>query len=71
MKLCSECDQPIPVKRMIAKPDATMCVPCQSKNDVPTHAGSRAVQRALVEPSEKDGGAFQNPPELHHLVVRG
>jgi hypothetical protein len=35
-RLCEECDQPIPQKRLRAVPTATLCVPClEAQGDVP------------------------------------
>lgn len=31
--ICEECEESIPVKRLLAIPSATMCVPCQEEAD--------------------------------------
>jgi len=31
--LCEECGEPIPVARLMVLPEATLCVPCQSKQE--------------------------------------
>lgn len=36
MKLCSSCNDPIPAKRLAAKPNATLCVKCQEQSESTT-----------------------------------
>jgi len=31
--LCEDCGQPIPPKRLVVRPTATLCVPCQSRRE--------------------------------------
>lgn len=31
-RLCEQCEEPIPARRLQAKPDAKLCVPCLQKN---------------------------------------
>lgn len=68
-KLCQDCGDPIPAKRLIAKPDAVYCVGCQEKlGDNRLNANSRSVRNALLERSERDGGQYQNAPEPHECL---
>lgn len=53
-RLCEECDLPIPQKRLAAVPDATRCVQCASRHEVPVRAGHRVVMNALVQHAEYD-----------------
>lgn len=41
MRLCEECGEPIPTKRLTINPDTTICVPCLSENDVARYKGIR------------------------------
>ncbi len=38
---CEECGDPIPRKRLEVLPDTTLCVTCQSYNDVERYKGIR------------------------------
>jgi len=62
-RTCEECGKEIPRKRLEVKPNATLCVTCQSKTDVRIGAGDRRVMNSLVELSEYDEGMFA--PEAH------
>jgi len=37
---CGDCDEPIPEKRLLAMPEATLCVPCQEQRE----RGSRDIK---------------------------
>ncbi len=62
-RTCEECGEEIPRKRLDAKPDATLCVGCQSTADIRIGSGDRRVMNSLVELSEYDEGMFA--PEPH------
>ena len=62
-RTCQECGAKIPLKRLYAMPDATLCVACQQFADAPIIAGDRCVMNALVEHAEYDEEMFA--PEAH------
>jgi RNA polymerase-binding transcription factor DksA len=53
-RLCEECDQPIPQKRLAAVPDARLCVQCAAQHEMPVQAGDRLVMNSLVQHAEYD-----------------
>ncbi len=53
-RLCGECGQPIPQKRLAAVPDADSCVDCASQHDAPVRVGHRLVMKSLVQHAEYD-----------------
>lgn len=60
-KLCEDCDELIPEKRLKAVLNARRCVPCQSKKDLdPIEAlGPERLAKAMAVMSEGDGEQFK------------
>lgn len=54
---CSVCDEPIPAKRLAARPEATRCIACQTVRDLTPYEalGNKIV---LAVGSELDGEMF-------------
>ena len=63
VRTCDKCGIEIPRKRLDAVPNATLCLECQSRADVPIMAADRRVMNALVEHAEYDEEMFA--PEPH------
>ena len=60
MRQCESCNEPIPAKRLTAKPDATRCVVCQAARDLdPREVFGERLDRVQVVESEVNGGQFR------------
>lgn len=55
---CQDCDEPIPAKRLAAKPDALYCVVCQQAHDELL----LAVPAVPLKPDEVDAADFAIVP---------
>ena len=59
-RICLGCDEPIPLRRLQAKPNAVYCVPCQEKiGDVPPIKGDTIYHRAYTQ----GGVSFNTAPD--------
>jgi hypothetical protein len=47
---CRECNEPIPAKRLLALPNARVCVACKETNDVPELREASVLTRKLPLP---------------------
>jgi len=67
MKLCEECGEEIPIKRLEANPTAIKCVPCLSQNDIERYKGIRPPTTEAGQVSGCEADIIRNQDKLRGL----
>ena len=58
--LCEECGEPIPAARLMVLPDASLCVPCQSRQERSNGLRRTGTWRSSYDP-ERRGRDWEDP----------
>ena len=66
-RLCEECEEPIPQARLDLVPETTLCVACQSENDVQKYKGLRPATNEAGQVAGCDNDIIRDQGKLKDL----